>query len=569
MRRARVAGSLFALVCYVLAAFVITAHAWSDPTRSWPGGPGDPFKFMNFLAWVPHALATHQNPFAMRAIDYPRGVNLAWETPVPLAGLVFWPVTAAFGAVAAYNVSFVAALALDGWCTYLWLRLHVRHASAAFVGGLLAEVGPYAAAHSYGHLNLVWFAPIPLLLIVLERALAGKTAAWKLGILGGVLATVQLYLAEELLAIFTLAAVVVVVVAALVQRQAVRARARGVAIAIGSGAAVLAVLAAPMLLYQFLGPYRIHGPIQATNVYVTDVTNLVLPTSVTWLHPGGVLGAQPIRWSGNAAEQTGYLGLPLLALCVFATARWWREPRVRIAAIAGAVLLLLSFGPRLHIRGRSTVPLPGELFSHLPVLDNLLPGRLSLAVGLAAAFLLAITLDRTLPPRRSRDVATALLAAAGVAALLPTAPLPSSSVRVPRYFSAGEARELPAGSVALVAPYVAADSNTLVPMLWQAAAGFRFSMVGGYALTVDAHGKSVSWLVTPLQQAFSRIEIGGVLPAETPALRATLLAEIEHDGVSVIIVGPMPHADLAVQLVGWLEDATPRRMQGVDAWNAG
>ena len=63
----------------------------------------------------------------------------------------------------------LALLVLDGWCTFLWLRDHVRHAVAAWIGGLMMVLGPFAAARAHGHLNLLFFFPVPLLFIEIER----------------------------------------------------------------------------------------------------------------------------------------------------------------------------------------------------------------------------------------------------------------------------------------------------------------------------------------------------------------------------------------------------------------
>src|SRR5438552_808857 len=128
---ARHTGWMFAAAIflgYLGLAFLTSAGVWAHPTSSWPGTPGDPYKFMDFLAWIPHQLGAGHNPLYMRAIDYPQGVNLAWETPVPLAAILMWPITATAGPVAAYNSWFALALALDGWCTFFWLRRHTRSA---------------------------------------------------------------------------------------------------------------------------------------------------------------------------------------------------------------------------------------------------------------------------------------------------------------------------------------------------------------------------------------------------------------------------------------------------------
>ena len=128
---------------YFIATALLTFPAWLDPTNKWIGGPGDPMKFMEFLSWYPFAISHGLNPLLNSYVNLPGGSNMMWDTTMPLAAVCLWPVTAAFGVIAAWNVGVVAALVLDGWCTFLWLRRHVRHDVAAWIGGLLMVLGPF------------------------------------------------------------------------------------------------------------------------------------------------------------------------------------------------------------------------------------------------------------------------------------------------------------------------------------------------------------------------------------------------------------------------------------------
>ena len=77
-------AGLLAFVGYLAAGMVLTASAWSDPTRHWVGLPGDPMKFINFLAWYPFALRYGMNPLHDTYVKLPRGSNMMWATTVPL-----------------------------------------------------------------------------------------------------------------------------------------------------------------------------------------------------------------------------------------------------------------------------------------------------------------------------------------------------------------------------------------------------------------------------------------------------------------------------------------------------
>ncbi len=55
-------NAVSALGLYVVTAFGMTALVWGHPMQSFVGELGDPYKFMSFLGWIPHALSTGHNP---------------------------------------------------------------------------------------------------------------------------------------------------------------------------------------------------------------------------------------------------------------------------------------------------------------------------------------------------------------------------------------------------------------------------------------------------------------------------------------------------------------------------
>lgn len=561
--------ALTALLGYLLIAFVLTLPAWGDPTRNFAGGPGDPYKFMNFMGWVTHALGHRQNPLFASLLNYPRGVNLTWDTAMPLAAVLMWPVRAAFGVVAMYNVWLLIALTLDGWCTYLWLRRHTRHAAAAFVGGALLALGPYTYAHGTGHLNLVSFFPIPLMLILLERAVMAGAFRWRLAVAFGLLAAAQFYLAEELVALFAVGAVAALMIALLLHLRRSIDHIAGVASTIALSVVVFVVLAAPLLAFQFRGAGRVHGLLHPANVYVTDVSNLVIPTTWTLVQVPGLSGSQLASIEARWAEPTAYVGVFLIALSIYAAVRFWRHPLVPVVALATLVVELFSFGPTLHVASTvTTLAMPATLFQHLPVLGNLIPGRLSLIAMFGFAFLLAVCFDRTLFSNPARSVVGSLLSLAALVTVLPANTIPVTTTVTPQYFTSDSgARALPENTVALVLPYADEQPIDGTPMLWQAAADYHFALMDGLAITENTKGQIVFLRAdNPVYAALHSIQASGAVPAETGAERQALMAELTADRVNLIIVGPMQERDLAIRFVTWFMGGPPQDVQGVSLW---
>ncbi|MGA2283461.1 MAG: hypothetical protein ABSH07_07255 [Candidatus Dormibacteria bacterium] len=577
-------GRALARVCgapagYLVAAIALTLPVWGHPATEWPGGPGDPMLSMGFLGWNPFALSHGLNPLHDTFVNLPAGVNMTWDTTMPLASVVLWPVTALFGVIAAYNTGMAAALALDGWCTFLWLRRRVRLQVAAWIGGLMMVLGPFAASRASAHLDLLLFFPVPLLLIALENAIRGPRRPLRWGAVIGLLCAVQFFLTEEVLALFVVAVGTAVVIAAALFPRAAAQRALPLAQTLGVAVGLFLLLTAFPLAYQLFGPGRIVGPIQTPNTYVTDLVNLVVPTSATALSPPFTTGIVS-QWTGFPIEADAYIGIPLLLVGLYTAVRWWGDRWLRIVALGACAAVIWSLGPYLHVAGVShhVLPLPGRLLAHVPVLANLLPARFDLFLDLGLAALLAVFVDRVVLAGRWRSrlmggVALALV----VVTLAPRMPLAATSSETPPYFiSGGDVTALAPGTTALVVPY-GDSSSTMEPLLWQAQSGFRFRMVSGTIWTAGPGGAPSFGrpATTTLDCVMNALQTAGTTSGCGSGLIGAVRADLDRLGVRVLILGPLnygnapylqaPIEDFLTQVAG----APPRSDQGVEVWAYG
>jgi hypothetical protein len=83
-------------------------------------------------------------------------------------------------------------------------------------------------------------------------------------------------------------------------------------------------------------------------------------------------------------------------------------------------------------------------------------------------------------------ITVGVLSVVAVISLIPAWPLANGSVAVPTYFTSTAVDRIPLGSVALISPYPSVYE--LPPMLWQAEAGMRFKIIGGYGYFRDNTG---------------------------------------------------------------------------------
>ncbi len=129
---------------------------------------GDHHQLTYWLWLVGHRLGRGETPWTDPYSFQPAADGVAvfggW-----LFGLPLWPVFAAAGPVAAWNVFVLGSYVLAGCLAALWLRSLGLSPGAAAVGGLVFAVFPYRVAQSTGHLLGPISALLPLSLWGIER----------------------------------------------------------------------------------------------------------------------------------------------------------------------------------------------------------------------------------------------------------------------------------------------------------------------------------------------------------------------------------------------------------------
>jgi hypothetical protein len=573
-RALRAARTAAAPIVYLVLAAVGHWPAVRDLSGTTPCNCEDAPQTDWFLAWTPWAVSQGRSPLFTDHIVVPDGVNLMWNTLLPLPGLLAWPVTALLGPVASHNL--LAVLAFAGSATAMWwaVRRWAPWWPARFAAGLLYGFSPYLVAQGRGHLNLSLVLLPPLVLVLLDELLVRRRRrAVVVGALLGVVTAAQLLVTEEVLASTFVMCVAGLGVLLWQQRHrvswaAVEHALTGLVVA----AAVLFQLTVWPLAEQFGGERVVLEPVQDTSPYAADLLGAVVPTVNQWLGTDATTG-----WAVNVSENGSYLGAGLLLLLVLVRVRLRHDPVVRWLAATAVVAWVLSLGEHLHVGGdRTDVPMPFLALSVLPVVENLSSPRFSLYVVLCAAALVAVGLDRARPwlrartrrARVGRGALASLVAAAVVVPLVPAWPYAFEPTRTPPYFTSDAVERVPEGSVAAVFPMARFPSTQA--MLWQAEAGFRFRMLGGYAITPrgDGHGTFVGGR-TRVEEVFAAASAGRPLPTFVPrSLREVVSAELGRIGVRSWLVATGERG--GPEMVAWttllLERGPDEVVGGVAAW---
>jgi hypothetical protein len=183
---------------------------------------------------------------------------------------------------------------------------------------------------------------------------------------------------------------------------------------------------------------------------------------------------------------------------LLAAAIWfWRDLRVRAAAVACAVLELCNLGGgplRVGNFRLSGSFLPYHWLQGLPTMAQVLPDRFCILGAGAAGAVLAFSLDLARSPKpQARPWLRRIPAIVAVLAVLPLVPLPYHAAPVPPvpagWQTAFSRLRLAPGDSVLVIPVTLVVNSEV--MRWQADTGEPASMVAGYILRASNTGQAV------------------------------------------------------------------------------
>jgi hypothetical protein len=564
LRRAA-APALILAGCLALAVWLLGA-TWRSPT-TWTlgGGLGDPGVFIWFLRWTPFAAGRQISPFWSDWLNHPDGVNLMWNTWVPLPGLLLAPLTHAFGPVLSLNVLLTLAYGLSAWSAYLAIRRYVPNHGAAAAGGLVYGFSPAMIAHAH-HPNLILVFLLPWLFVLVDEVVVRQrySPVW-LGVILGLVAAAQLLIGEELLVATGLLAGVLVVVLALLRPREVPGHLGRALAAVAVSLLVFAPLAYLPLAAQLTGPARVHSDITAEHRGSSDLLAVVTPNRLSAIAPAAAIRLGD-RFTGT--KET-YLGVPMLLVALAVLVARRRSLVVQAGFAMLVVGLLLSLGASLRVGGRPRgVVLPWTAVESVPLVQNMVPSRLALVTALFAGLLLAAAVDglwgRGGWAWRGLAVVTAVVP---LAVLAPPEPFRASPVvATPPFFTGAAGRTLPRDGVALVVPFPR-RGRTNVAMVWQAQAGMWFKMPGGYFVGPDPGGGTRHDAPpTTTSVILNRIQRGRRPPELTPALRRRIAADFADWRVASVILGPMDNREAMDGFLTDLLGRPPASTGGVAVW---
>jgi len=481
-----------AFACYLALSVVLWWGVWSThPTSVTTCGCGDTSLFLWFLEWPAYALAHGHNPFYSTALFHPQGIDLLSNTSVLAIGIPLSPVTWIWGPVATLNVASTLGPALSSLAMCWLLGRWVRWSPAAFVGGLVFGFSPFVLVNLAGaHLMSAVLVLVPLIVACLDDILMRQRRSPLFsGVALGVLVTLQFFLGTEVLTMVVLCGaiglVLLIAYGALGHRQELSSRAPHALRGLGVAATVAVVLLGYPAWFALDGPAHLSGLVWPTikpgtgGITLNDLWNANFMVALE--HQMQATGG----YEGPALPNAGYLGRGMLAVVAAGVVAWRHDRRLWFFGALGITTVALSLGDQAYWT-------PWRVLTGIPLVQDVVPGRVISMTTVCVAVMLGVVVDRTYGSVRSRarmpgaavglaavTVAVAVAAVAVVSmgsVMAGNFPLTTRVVALPRWF-ADVAPHLPRDQVVLAYPTPFALEQSAEG--WQAVDGLHFAMVGG------------------------------------------------------------------------------------------
>src|SRR6266568_4291765 len=393
-------GMLVTFIFYLILSYLLFAFSIGfNLTKGYIGlYSHDQIQFIWTLYWWPYAISHHINPFFSTFIWHPYGTDLSLApASVPGAGFIALPITLIFGPVASYNLLIIVGSALSAFFTFLITTYLTKSLKAGVIAGLLFGFSTYQFVQViHLHIELTFLIPLIgyLFLLFWEKKIQSRAFI----LLVGLCLTFQYLLAIEVFVTLTVFIGLSCIIFLLVYPEHGK---QWIHFSIHlAGAYVFCIMMVSPFLYMAMRNGIPTKPFNSAGFFSLDPLNFIIPTKATYI--GGNAFAQlSSTFFGSIFENSGYLVIPAIGIIIMYTVTYWHEKMTRVLFFALLCFMILSLGPTLHIAGYSTLTLPEYYLNKLPVINQLLPERLTVYVFFVASLFVGLWAGKNLTGLRA------------------------------------------------------------------------------------------------------------------------------------------------------------------------
>lgn len=338
----------------VLAGFLAAGVAVTWPRASYITGrlplSEDQSQYVWSLWWVARQITRFGNPWFTTHLAAPVGVQLGYDTLMPLLGAVMAPVTLVFGPFVSYNLVAIVQPGLAAYVMYRAARLWLPSRAGAIAAGAFFGMSGMLASQDWLHMHTaVGCLFLPVALEAAIRLRRGPTVGR--GILLGLAVGASVLVDPE-------AAVMAGILAALVLIPWLLRGPGGPGLrAVAAGVVTAAVTASPQIaaMAQATGQGGTPPPPIIDYVeYAAELPSLFAPSPR--LARDGITGVS-VYSAHTSQELVATFGVVLTVMAVSGLIVSWRRHGSRKLALLWLGSAALALGPTLDAGNRQYVPL--------------------------------------------------------------------------------------------------------------------------------------------------------------------------------------------------------------------
>jgi hypothetical protein len=377
---------------YLLVAIGLTYPVITTLSTEFIGWDnGDAYEQARHAWWFKTAIQNGEDIFWQSALAYPDGFSGVSLWANPLQFFPMWVLAFVMPLAAAYNVTLLLGMALNGWAMYFLARNHFghHHHTPAIITGLIYMVFPVFQGHAFdGHAGLImqWGAPL-LVYALFEYIDSGRKRWFGLSVIFFVLSVGG----NALQVLYFLLPLMAFVLFTLLFKRNLIGVTRVITVSI-IGSLVLLVYLFPAIsdTLQFQRYIVSEGYVRDS----IDLLGIVSPSfrNTFW---SNIMQYPTLVLGDNLAEGSSYIGIIALALAFIGglsthKSRWWILVAIASWLLAlGPVVKIFDQPVLIDIAGYdAVVPMPYALFINLPLFELAhTPGRFMFLFALAFAML--------------------------------------------------------------------------------------------------------------------------------------------------------------------------------------